>query len=166
MSVRRKSTKCQWAEESILKNHCAKMRLSKRYFKSVSSTKRGTRGGGLKKMHSSAIYKGYALYKIDGNKYIATTELYMVSICANIFSEFLLWLFRDILLIFLLYGFSKHAHFSVLSLSLFVQLAFLCFSFCILYQSCSHFTGHMWGFLSLSFMHICFIGQKSNSKVS
>lgn len=44
------------------------MRLSKRYFKSVSSTKKGTRGGGQKKMHSSAIYKGYALYKIDGKK--------------------------------------------------------------------------------------------------
>lgn len=42
------------------------MKLSKRYFKSVSSTQRGTKGGGQKKMHSSAKYKGYALYKIDG----------------------------------------------------------------------------------------------------
>lgn len=35
---------------------------------------------------------------------------------ANVFSEFLLLLFRDMRLIFLSYGFSKHVHISVLSL--------------------------------------------------
>lgn len=58
-----------WVEESFIKkNHCAKIETvkCKSYFKSVLSTQRGTRSGGHKKMHSSAIYKGYALYKIDG----------------------------------------------------------------------------------------------------
>lgn len=32
-------------------------------------------------MHSSTIYKGYAVYKIDGKRYMSTTELYVVSIC-------------------------------------------------------------------------------------
>lgn len=41
---------------------------------------------------------------------------------ANVFSEFLLLQFRDMLLIFLLYGFSKHVHISVLSLCVFVRL--------------------------------------------
>lgn len=64
------------------------------------------------------------------------------------------------LLIFLLYGFSKHVHISVLSLSLFVGLC-VAFFFCIFFQSCSRLTGHMWVFFKLvfNFMHFCFIGH-------
>lgn len=73
-------------------------------------------------MHSSAIYKGYALYKIDGKKYIATIELCGVHLPQNIFSEFLLLLFRDMLLIFLGIFFPKHVHICGLSLCLFMEL--------------------------------------------
>ncbi len=73
-------------------------------------------------MHSSAIYKGYALYKIDGENTLQQQNCMWCPFAANVFSEFLLLLFRDMLLIFLLYGFSKHVHISVLPLSLFVGL--------------------------------------------
>lgn len=119
-------------------------------------------------MHSSAIYKGYALYKIDGKNTLQQQNSTWCPFAANVFSEFLLLPFRDMLLIFLLYGFSKHVHISVLSLSLFVGLCVA--FFCILYQSCSHLTGHTCCvFLSLSLI-LCISALldtvKSNSKVS
>lgn len=123
MSGRSKSTKCQWVEESVIKNHCAKMRLSKRYFKSVSSTQRGTRSGGQNgKCTPPLSNKGYALYKIDGKNTLQQQNSMWCPFAANVFPELLLLLFRDMLLIFLLYGFSKHVHDSVLSLCLFVGL--------------------------------------------
>lgn len=130
MNRRSKSTKYQWVEESVMKNHGAKMRLSKSNFKSVLSIQRWTRGGGQKKMHSSAIYKGYALYKIDVKNTLQQQNSMWCQFATNVFSEFLLLLFRDMLLIFLLYGFSKHVHISVLSSCLFVGL---CCFFCIFF---------------------------------
>lgn len=73
-------------------------------------------------MHSSAFYKGYALYKIDVKNTLQQQNSMWCQFATNVFSEFLLLLFRDMLLIFLLYGFSKHVHISVLSLCLFVGL--------------------------------------------
>lgn len=49
-------------------------------FQKCLSTQRGTKGGGQKKMHSSAIYKGYALYKIDGKNTLQQQNS-VVSIC-------------------------------------------------------------------------------------
>lgn len=59
-------------------------------------------------MHSSAIFKGYALYKIDV-KYGEATELYS-PFATNVFSEFLLVLFRDMLLIFFIVWFFLSMH--------------------------------------------------------
>lgn len=103
-------------------------------------------------MHSSAIYKGYALYKIDVKNTLQQQNSMWCQFATNVFSEFLLLLFRDMLLIFLLYGFSKHVHISVLSSCLFVGL---CCFFCIFFPQYVVF------FLKLvfNFMHFSFIGH-------
>lgn len=147
------------------------MRLSKRYFKSFSSTQRGTRGGGQKKMHSSAIYKGYALYKIDGKNTLQQQNSMWCPFAANIFSEFhyrseICYLFFYCMVFLSMYTF------------LFFPYACLWGSvslFCIFFtQSCSHLTGRVracgfFFFSSLSFncMHFSFIGhgEKAIAKI-
>lgn len=107
---------------------------------SVRSIQRRLRGCGQKKMHSSDIYKGYALYKIDVKNTLQQQNSMWCQFATNVFSEFLLLLFRDMLLIFLLYVFSKHVYICVPSSCLFVGL------FCFLYI----FTQFVGVFLSLS----------------
>lgn len=67
-------------------------------------------------MHSFAIYKGYALYKIDGKITLQQQSSMWRPFAANVFAEFLLLLFRDMLLIF----------FIVCFLSMYTFLFFLC----------------------------------------
>lgn len=104
---------------------CQNETESKRNVKRVWSIQRRLRGGGRKKMHSSDIYKGYALYKIDVKNTLQQQNSMWCQFATNVFSEFLLLLLRDMLLIFLLYVFSKHVCISVPFSCLFVGLSLL-----------------------------------------
>lgn len=60
----------------------------------------------------------------------------------DVFSELLLLLFRDMLLIFSLYGFYKHVHITVF-FCLFVGPRVAFFSCVYFHTQCSHLTGHL-----------------------
>lgn len=116
------------------------------------------------KMHSSTVYKGYALYKIDGKNTLQQQNSIWCPFTANVFSEFCLLLFREIRHIFLLYVFSKHVHISVLSLRLF---AGLCVAFLYIFHSVLLTFDWTYGIffrLVFNFMHFCLDTVKSNMK--
>lgn len=103
------------------KNHCAKIRLLKNLVFGPSKDEQEVvdrRQCTPRLTIRAMLCIKKKMLKIQCNY----RTLMWCQLTANVFSEFLLLQFRDMLLIFLLYGFSKHVHISVLSLCVFVRL--------------------------------------------
>lgn len=83
-----------------------------------------------------------------------------VHFATTVFWEFLLLLFRDMLLIFLLYGFSKHVNISVFLFFACLWDSVLPFYFVYYFHSVlSYWSGHVLFKLVFNFIHFSFIGD-------
>lgn len=117
---------------------------------------RATKGGGLKKMHSSTIYKGYAVYKIDGKRYMSTTELYVVSICRKCLLRIPFIPIQR----YATYFFIDFFFPSMNTVLFFLHTCCVFFFFWYIFYR-SHLTGHMCVFVKhlFNFMHFSFPGH-------